>query len=51
MELKCGMDKFTGRNLTTFNRTAYGIEMAISEGWQSKRTESFNRTAYGIEIH
>ena len=49
MELKCQITNNQPAKQPTFNRTAYGIEIAIPEVTVF-RVESFNRTAYGIEI-
>ena len=49
MELKCDQQCDQTFQLSTFNRTAYGIEMRVVGDWFGCGLP-FNRTAYGIEI-
>ena len=48
MELKSNKDIFASEQTITFNRTAYGIEIAYQDSGLSP-VSTFNRTAYGIE--
>ena len=50
MELKWRLKRDIRLYVSTFNRTAYGIEIRIISFFMILNITAFNRTAYGIEI-
>ncbi len=50
MELKFCRHASGSQHPRSFNRTAYGIEIAVHSCLLPHPPQAFNRTAYGIEI-